>query len=369
MSLSLGSLKSKAMSRLKTEVNSRIGHKQKPEQQKKVLTKTPEEQKIKPSEKKKTKINNDCLKNKTTGKGVSGNDKSKGGIAKLSCEPIISKEEIKKALGTKDKFNYIDKNNKEKEKELIDGAYDKLNSNTMSAAQRSAITKHSKINCNINTGLHLPSFDLPDFNLGSFNMPSFDLSGFDLSGFNLGGGDFSLLNSFSFGSGGSGSFFGALDFGFGSAISDILSCGASVVDATISTLGTMPHLGNDKATSGVMDKIVGSGKLDLSTSNSLSKLIPGASDVSDKAIKTSPVKKINMSNMASDKETNNILDKLKGIRSIQDLKGNSSILKTALKSSMSDELLTKAVNKTSLSPAKKITVLSKVKTAKMKLVA
>jgi len=290
------------------------------------------------------KLPTNCLQNKSTGKGSSGN-LNVGGLLKINCSPIISKDDIKTAINIDGEFSYLDKTNKKKISTIVDGAYNKLNSTTLPAISRSMLLKGTNIDCGFDLGLNLPSFKFPDL--------SFNLDGS------------SLLNTIVGGLKGIGGMLSVIGAGIGSVLSGIVGCGLDIVGSTLNVLTTANQITDKFASKAMIGGFIESGNLDLSITKQLGKAVPTLSGVADNAVISAPVSKLNMSETLSDGETNDMLSNITKNNSIYEIRSSKTILTTAIKNTKTST----SISNTLMTPAKKLSVLSMAKKTKMKLVA
>jgi hypothetical protein len=290
------------------------------------------------SDKSKIKLPKDCLKGKSTGKGNSGKSGNKKKFNKLNCDPIVSKDTIKDSLGIKDKYNFLNKSDKKSMDDIVDKAFDELNSNVIPAKDKTILSNMKKHPCSIDTGLNLPSFDLPSVPGGSL-----------LGGMGSTIGD--ALNT--------------IGRGLGSALSAVAGCTDDIIHSTNSILATADTITDTYAKDGLIKGFTKSGKLDLSTSKKIESIAPSYSGLTKDITTTTPVGMLNVSNSLSHDETNDLLDTVMKSNSIYDIKSNNTILETAL----ADSRINTNIGNNTVSSSQKLSVLSKLKNSKMKLVA
>jgi len=313
------------------------------------------------TDKAKTKIPANCLKNKSTGKGSSGNP-NKNDKLKLNCEPIISKQDIMSAINLNGEFSFLDKTNKGSISDIVDGVYDKLNSATLPAISRSMLLDGlGGGGCSFDLGLNLPSFDFPDLNFDlGLNLPSFDFP--DLS-FDLG--NFSLLSSLGSGLSGIGGLLSVIGGGIGSVLSGIVGCGSDIIKSTLNVFTTADQITDKFANKGMINGFIESGNLDLSVTKQLDSFVPSLTGILDDVVSLSPISNLSISDVIPDIEVNSLLGVVSESNALYDIATNETILAVANKSSKINTIITDTI----LTPAKKISVLSMVKKSKMKLVA
>jgi len=385
MALTLGSLTSTTLTKLDTEVKTfDIEGKVKDKAKDKVIE---EKNKLidklkKPDKKnvKKSKVPEACLKSKTTGAGAKKNKMVKK-KKEPTCSPIITKEKVKEVLKDKKEIK------KEKLDDISEKTANKLNSNKVSAKNKSVIANKDKKDCEKDkdgfSGFDfpsLPNFTPPDIAFPDINTPDWDLS---MPDFDFGNGSSSDFNLPSFGMGSLLSsaenglssltrFNMNMDWGFGSGTSDDTACDDSFT-ATLGTMNLANAMPDFNVGKGLMDGLKMSGKFDLGVASKLSGVMPdigdklgGVGDVIGDAVRDIPTDKLNLSNVGSNLRSGAILDEVKKAKSIDDITKNKKIMDAVKK----DTMIGTDINKeTDMFTSQKIKALSGVAGDKLKLVA
>ena len=338
MSLSLGSLTATATSRLKSTVVGSV-----PTIDNKKITNIADIKKAGSRLKASAKsLPERCVKSKVGTMGSGGSGTKWKLSTKLPCEPLVDKPAVKKILETNKGFEDIKKiPDKKVVDAIISNATDKLNSTSIPAIGRTSLNKLNESKCNPFSGL-----EFPDLNLPNIHLPHLGLN--------------SLLHDVANGANG---IFNTIAGGIGDAFSGLVTCGEPS-DATNKSIGLASMSSNIKTSSGILNGLSKSGKLDLGLTNGIGSDDKLGSLVND-TVAVTPTSKLNIESVADITETESVFSKLTNKHSFKDIGSNASILETARTASRAKT----DINDTGINSFSKVSVFSKFNKEKMKLVA